>query len=84
MFKDHSSKLRVAVVGLGFGAEFVLIYKDHPDVETVAICDVDHARLQKTADRFDIERRYASLDEVLQAGDIDAIHLVSGIPDHTS
>ena len=27
--------LRVALVGLGFGAEFVPIYLDHPDVESV-------------------------------------------------
>jgi len=81
---DPSFKLRIAVVGLGFGAEFVPIYKDHPDVEDVAICDVDSGRLQKAADRFNIQRCYNSLDEVLQAGDIDAIHLVSGIPNHAA
>jgi predicted dehydrogenase len=79
-----SSKLRVAVVGLGFGAEFVPIYKDHPDVETVVICDVDYARLKNTGDRFNIKHRYTSFDEILQLEDIDAIHLVSGIPDHAA
>ena len=38
--------LRVALVGLGFGAEFVPIYLDHPDVESVAICDKDEKRLR--------------------------------------
>ena len=33
--------LHIAVVGLGFGAEFVPIYLDHPDVAAVAICDAD-------------------------------------------
>ena len=37
------SKIRVAVVGLRFGASFVPIYRDHPDVESVAICDLDVA-----------------------------------------
>ena len=34
-------KLRVAVVGLRFGGCFPDIYKDHPDVEYVGICDSD-------------------------------------------
>ena len=75
-------KLRVAVVGLGFGAEFVPIYLDHPDVESVAICDQDEARLRRTGDRFNIQRRYTSIEQVAQAEDIDAVHLVTGIPDH--
>ena len=79
---EHPTKLRIAVVGLGFGAEFVPIYLDHPDVESVAICDLDAARLQKTGDRFNIRRRFTSFDELVQASDVDAIHLVSGIPDH--
>lgn len=29
--------MRIAVVGLNFGAEFVPIYQHHPDVERVAI-----------------------------------------------
>ena len=31
-------KIRVAIVGLGFGAEFIPIYQAHPDAEMVAIC----------------------------------------------
>ena len=42
--------LRVAVVGLGFGASFVPIYKDHPDVRSVAICDSDESRMKKVAE----------------------------------
>jgi predicted dehydrogenase len=42
-----NNKLRVAVVGLGSGAEFVPIYLHHPDVETVAICDARSDRLTR-------------------------------------
>ncbi len=42
--------LHVAVVGLGFGAEFVPIYLDHPDVAEVSICDANPARLRAVAD----------------------------------
>src|SRR6266853_1491657 len=31
-------KIRVAIVGLGFGAEFIPIYQAHPNAEMVAIC----------------------------------------------
>ena len=55
------AKISVAVVGLGFGAEFVPIYQAHPDVATVAICDCDAQRLQKVGDRFDIAERYTDV-----------------------
>jgi len=75
-------KLRVAVVGLGFGAEFVPIYLDHPDVRSVAACDSDPARLDSAARRFGIKKLFGDLADVVQSDEIDAVHLVSGIPDH--
>lgn len=76
------TKISVAVVGLGFGAEFVPIYQAHPDVSAVAICDSDPQRLAKTGDRFGIDARYADVRDLLSSGAYDAVHLVSGIPDH--
>ena len=75
-------KIRIAVVGLGFGAEFVPIYQDHPDVESVAICDSNSERLEKVAGQFAIKHYFHDLDEVIQSDEFDAVHLVSGIPDH--
>jgi predicted dehydrogenase len=77
-----NGKVRLAVVGLGFGAEFVPIYKDHPDVESVAVCDQDPARLAAAAERFGVSRCFTNVREVFAADDIDAVHLVTGIPDH--
>ena len=74
--------LHVAVVGLGFGAEFVPIYLDHPDVASVAICDANVERLDHVVGRFGISRRFGDFDEVVACDEIDAVHLVSGIPDH--
>ncbi len=79
-----TGKIRVAVAGMGFGAEFVPIYLDHPDVESVAICDLDAQRLSRVSGRFRVARQFHSVEEAIQADDIDAIHLVSGIPDHAS
>lgn len=77
-----SKGLHVAVVGLGFGAEFVPIYLDHPDVRAVTICDQDGARLSRIGDRFGVRRRMADIEQVIASAEIDAVHLVSGIPDH--
>jgi predicted dehydrogenase len=75
-------KIRIAVVGLGFGAEFVPIYLDHPDVQSVAICDSNPERLKKTAAKFNIKRCFKDVDDIIQSDELDAVHLVSGIPDH--
>jgi len=77
-----AGQLHVAVVGLGFGAEFVPIYLDHPDVAAVTICDQDEARLRAISARFGRVRGAARFEDVIGAGDIDAVHLVTGIPDH--
>ena len=75
-------KVHIAVVGLGFGAEFVPIYLDHPDVESVVICDSNPERLERTADKFAVKRCFDDVDEVIASDEIDAVHLISGIPDH--
>jgi predicted dehydrogenase len=77
-----SAKLRVAVVGLGFGAEFVPIYLHHPDVQSVAICDANEARLAEVGEKFGVDRRFTDLSAVLDASDCDAVHLVTPIPLH--
>ena len=55
-------KVRVAIVGLGFGAEFIPIYQAHPNAEMYAVCRRNKAELDKTADRYKVARRYASFD----------------------
>jgi predicted dehydrogenase len=74
----------VAVVGLRFGAEFVPIYLHHPNVESVAICDPNPLVLSEIGDKFGIDRRFASLDDVLAAPDVDAVHLITPIPLHAA
>jgi predicted dehydrogenase len=77
-----SGGIRVAIVGLGFGAEFIPIYKDHPDAEMYAICRRNKAELDRCGDQFDIPRRYADFNDLLKDPNIDAVHINSPIPDH--
>ena len=78
-----SGHLRIAVVGLGFGAEFVPIYLAHPDVAEVGICDGNPEVLRTVGERFALARRYGDLAQVLDAG-FDAVHLVTPIPQHAA
>lgn len=77
-----SKKLHVGVVGLGFGAEFVPIYVHHPDVRKVTISDMSQARIDKTTEKFGPLAFTNRLEDLIADPDIDAIHLISGIPDH--
>ena len=58
------NKINVAVVGLGFGAEFVPIFMEHPDVNSVTICDGNPELLQTMSDRFGIKDTFNELTEV--------------------
>lgn len=75
-------KIRVALVGLNFGANWVSVYKDHPNVEYVGLCDTDETVLNIIADKHQIERRYTSLEAILESDDYDAVHLLTPIPLH--
>jgi predicted dehydrogenase len=77
-----AKKVRVAIVGLGFGAEFIPIYQAHPDAEMAAICRRNKAELDRCGDQFGIKKRYADYNDLLKDPDIDAVHINSPIPDH--
>lgn len=75
-------KVRVAIVGLGFGAEFIPIYQAHPNAEMYAICRRNKAELDKCGDRYGIKTRYSDFDQLLKDPNVDAVHINSPIPDH--
>ncbi len=78
----QSSRINVALVGLGFGAEFVPIYLAHPYVDRVAICDIDEKLLVDIGARYGIDRRFNDLRQVIASDEYDAVHLVTPIPLH--
>ncbi|WNR45296.1 Gfo/Idh/MocA family protein [Paenibacillus roseipurpureus] len=75
-------KLNVAIVGLGFGAEFIPIYHAHPDTNMYAICQRSEDKLNQIGDHFGIEKRYTDFDEMLKDPNIDAVHINSPIHLH--
>ena len=59
-------KPRVAIVGLGFGAEFIPIYQRHPNAEIVAICQRSEESLNKISDEYEIAKRFTDYGKLLE------------------
>ncbi|MDB5353192.1 MAG: putative dehydrogenase [Planctomycetota bacterium] len=76
--------IRVAIIGLGFGAEFIPIYQNYPGAKVSAICRRSQKDLDECGDRWGIAKRYTSFEQVLKDPDIDAVHINSPIADHAS
>ncbi len=77
-----TQNVNVAMIGLGFGAEFIPIYQSHPNTTVLALCRRDEVALNKAADQFGIEKRYTDYDEVLADPSVDFVHINSPIEDH--
>jgi len=76
------SEVNVAIIGLGFGTQFIPIYKRHPQANMLAICRRSEKELHDIGDIFEVPRRYARYADVLADPDIDFVHINTPIPDH--
>ena len=74
--------VNVAVIGLGFGTQFIPIYKRHPQANMYAICRRSEKELNEIGDIFGVERRYSQYAEVLADPAVDFVHINTPIPDH--
>lgn len=75
-------KINIAIVGLGFGAEFIPIYKKHPHANMYAICQRNEEKLAEIGDAFGIEKRYTDFDDLLKDPNVDAVHINTPIQNH--
>ena len=75
--------ISLGLVGLGsFGSMFAELFKRHPLVDRMALCDLEPERIEQFAgqeswqDKFDPSDAYASLDEIC-AADLDALVIIT-------
>jgi len=78
----NQKRVNVAIIGLGFGAEFIPIYQNHPHANMYAICQRNAERLGNVGQTFGVEKRYTRYDDVLADANVDFVHINSPIPDH--
>ena len=77
-----NGKLNIAIVGLGFGAEFIPIYLKHPNTNMYAICQRSKDKLDQVGQQYGIDRRYTSFEDLIQDKDVDVVHINSPIHLH--
>ena len=81
---DMNTKINIAIVGLGFGAEFIPIYQKHPNSNMYAICQRTKSKLDEIGNAFGIEKRYTDFAELLKDPRVDAVHINSPIHNHAA
>jgi len=75
-------KIRLAVVGGGFGAGHH--WHEHPNCEVTAVTDLVEGRRQKLVKAYQCENVFPSMEVMLEraAGAFDAVAIFSGAPSH--
>jgi len=70
-----SDKVRVAVVGTGWWATYTHIpgLLAHEEVELVALCDRDKAKVEMTAAAYNIDKTYDNIDAMLAHERLDGV-----------
>src|ERR1700677_1234053 len=77
-------KINVAIVGLGFGAEFIPIYQRHPQANMYAICQRNEKKLGEVGDAFGVAKRCTRYEDVLADPNVDFVHINTPIPEHAA
>jgi predicted dehydrogenase len=69
--------IRVGMVGVGaFAQSFIPLFKAHPWVDEVILCDLDAEKLRRNAEKHGIERTCPSLDALCRT-EVDAVVIIT-------
>ncbi len=74
--------LNAAVIGLGFGTQFLPIYQRHPNTSMYAICRRSKEALVAIGDAFGVEKRYTRFQDVLSDPVVDFVHINTPLGTH--
>ena len=79
--RETGKKIRLGVVGGGFGASFW--WHEHPGCTVTGVTDLYPERRERLKKRYGCDAVYESLETMIrEAKDIDAVAVFSGVPDH--
>lgn len=69
--------IRVGICGVGaFARSFIPLFKHHPQVENIVLCDLDAEKLNSKSEEFEIPDTCPSLDDLCSM-DVDAIAIIT-------
>lgn len=74
--EQHLERVRVAVIGMGMGRNHAVHFRDAPEADLIALCDVDEQRLAEVASETGPRRTYRRWEDVLADPEIDAVSVV--------
>jgi len=80
----NKDKFNVAIIGLGFGTQFIPIYIRDPRANMYAICRRSEQELNLIGDTFGVEKRYTKYEDVLADPAVDYVHINTPIKTHGS
>jgi predicted dehydrogenase len=79
--QDAGKKIRLGVVGGGFGSQFY--FDEHPNCKVTAVTDLRAARRRRLREVYRCDTSYDSLEEMLrEEKNLDAVAVFSGAVDH--
>ena len=73
-------KLRIGVVGGGFGAAFP--WHKHPNCQVTAVADLRDDRRRRLEQTFQISNTYGEFHPMLSDSQVDAVAIFTGAPEH--
>ncbi len=73
-------KIRVGVVGGGFGCSFH--WHEHPNCQVVAVSDLIPERRNRLVQTYGCNRPYESLEQLILDKEVEAVAVFTGAPDH--
>ena len=78
-------KFGVAVVGLGVGDQHVEAYAKLPELfDMIAVCDLDAARMEACAARYNVQRQVGSFGSLLELDGLDVVNICTPPSTHFS
>lgn len=67
-------KLKIGIIGTGgISRSHMNSYRNNPNVELYALCDINEERLKRAGAEYGVTRLYTNLDEMLALPEIDAV-----------
>lgn len=75
--KSRSEKISVGIVGLRMGKDHIDGYLTHPNTKITAICDINPEVVKKVGDRYEVDGRYTSYEEMIDKEKLDVVSIVT-------